>query len=124
MLPGVTLVTVFVGTAQRTKRVKLDHGALVGDAPLRVRIELLLVLPALVMFATANVVRFPSLKLLMFEFAACGSLRVAATAPNKNTDVCPACAPTPPSLLPVVSGAVAAGVTIEPTKNLPLPLIA
>jgi hypothetical protein len=68
-------------------------------------------------FTNPKVVKFPSMQLLKLPLAASTPEVVGVTAPNKNTAVCPDCAPTPPSLFPVVEGAVAAGVTMLPTKK-------
>ena len=43
---------------------------------------------------------------------------------KRNFIKVPTCEPVPPSPFPFVSGAVAAGVNMLPTKNLPAPLIA
>jgi hypothetical protein len=117
-------VTLFVGTAERTNKVKLLHGALVGLAALVVPVAEALAEPDVAILTEPNVVRFPSMEFVRLTVDASTPDVDGVMAPNKNTDVCPACAPTPPSLFPAESGPVAAGVTIEPTKNLPPEFIA
>ena len=69
----------------------------------------------------ANVDKSPSMALFGEVTLADDEFAIVLVAvPNRKIEVAPPCAPTPPSSLPAVGVLPETGVTMEPTKNLPI----